>query len=158
MPRKRTDKKLPEAGRGLGEMQTDLAAGSTHKQSDLNMLGRALRENWPIPQEKRQTIVDRVVKVVETGDFDQVTKAAAVLVQMSKVNQADQHHQEDIEAGKKQPDRGPMIVMVDARGNQEHVSLGQYYERTVIDPPEAPAPSVPLPGADPQGPVPEQGR
>lgn len=99
---------------GLGELQTDLLVGNTHRASDTNMVRRAMNENWHIAPEKRPKVVDRLLKNVKDGDIDQSTKAAAVLVNMTKVNQADLHHVENLNAPKTPPvqNLGPTIMLV----------------------------------------------
>lgn len=79
---------------------------------------------------------------------------------LESLAQAERHHQEKLEAGKKQgPGSAVPILIVDARtGAQEHVNLREYYRRTVIDAPEGTSPSVSLPAPDGGGPGPEQGR
>ena len=97
--------------RGLGPLQTDLVAGSTHVASDLNMLRRAIKEGWPIDQHKRPAIVDRLLDITNKTGSTVMTKegpvtldavadsnaisAARVLVAMAGQNQADRHHDAD---------------------------------------------------------------
>lgn len=138
----------------LGALQTDLAAGATHRASDLNMIGRAVREEWPIPEAKRPAVISRLLKNVEKGDVDQSNKAAMVLTNMSRVNQADRHHTEKIKADANKPKEAVRILVLDGRGSERAVNLREFYDTTVID---AAPPALQLPAADAAGSGSEQG-
>lgn len=88
------DREVPSGGQG-GVLALD---DSHHTRAGLRMLGRAIREEWPIPMEKRPAIVERVLARSEGGDDDLAQKADELLVKMTAVNQRDAHHVEKLTA------------------------------------------------------------
>lgn len=81
-------------------------AAGIGKTSDINLLRRAARERWPVPQEKRPMVVGKMLAIVEQesttipspgGGEVEVSNArnqvaaARVLVAMEQQNQADEH-------------------------------------------------------------------
>lgn len=85
---------------GLGEV----LAGATHVPSDVNLVRRAAKERWPIPEHKRAVIAERLVDIVETNaDARNQTAAARVLASMDGLNQTDEHLEDKnarLDAGK----------------------------------------------------------
>ena len=64
-----------------------ILADPHHAGMDAKLLRRALRERWPIPEAKRPTIVERLVKIVdESPDDGDAIKAASVLRSMDADN------------------------------------------------------------------------
>lgn len=78
--------------------------------SDVKLVGRAVREHWPVPAAVKPRIVDRLLDIVEKETCQVMSKegpvsldgpadansvaAARVLVAMTGQNQADRHHRE----------------------------------------------------------------
>ena len=81
-------------------MQTDILAGTSHHPSDLNMLRRAIREEWAVDPAKRPAVVERLLKEAGGPSPALAIKASMVLVQMIRQNQADRHHIESLSVPK----------------------------------------------------------
>jgi hypothetical protein len=76
-------------------------------KSDCNMIRRAVKAGWLVPQEKRPEVVKRLLEIVDTREHvtaddtgadaadRNAIAAARVLVAMTGENQADLHHVED---------------------------------------------------------------
>jgi hypothetical protein len=76
--------------------------------SDINLARRAVRQRWPVKDEHRGIVVDRLMDIVQKAEVSVMTKegpekiegpadsnaiaAARVLVAMESQNQADEHH------------------------------------------------------------------
>lgn len=77
--------------------------------SDIRMVGRAIRERWDVPEEKRPQVVTRLLDIVATTEVTvmgadgvavavtdkadtNAIQAARVLIGMTAQNQADDHH------------------------------------------------------------------
>lgn len=79
-------------------MSDELTIGSNPKQvqPDAKLIQRAIRQRWPIPEEAKKVIVDRMVGFVTDPlmDADRVTAAARMLVVAEGQNQADDHLRE----------------------------------------------------------------
>jgi hypothetical protein len=60
---------------------------------DTRLLDRAVRENWPIPEEYRKPVVDRMYDIVTDSKTKarEASIAARVLVAMEQQNQAERH-------------------------------------------------------------------
>lgn len=75
-------------------------------KSDCNMIRRAVKAGWLVPQEKRPDVVKRLLEIVDTREHvtaddggaeaadRNAIAAARVLVAMTSENQADTHHVE----------------------------------------------------------------
>jgi Flp pilus assembly secretin CpaC len=60
--------------------------------NDVRLIGRAMRERWPIADNLRAGIVQQLVKIIATSDSDRARVAAArVLKDMDALNQSDEH-------------------------------------------------------------------
>ena len=100
----------PDAGNG--EELTILSDADDLKQTlaDARLMGRAIRERWPIDEQKRMALVNRLCRIVEKEDvattdqqggvqYDEdkadrnATAAARVLVAMMAQNQRDEQPQ-----------------------------------------------------------------
>lgn len=144
----------------LGALQTEVGAGATHRNSDLNMIGRLVREQWPIDPAKRPAVVRRLLDNVKRGDIDQSNKAAMVLTNMSRVNQADEHHGEKVDQAERHHKEGKKvrsehavrILVSDGRTEREVSSLREFYDTTAIEA----APALPVSAKDAPGSLPEQ--
>jgi hypothetical protein len=79
-------------------MSEDYTIGSNPKQvqPDAKLIQRAIRQRWPIPDEAKKVIVERMVGYVADPllDADRVTAAARVMVAAEGQNQADDHLRE----------------------------------------------------------------
>lgn len=61
---------------------------------DLRLIGRAVKQRWPIPQEKKQEILDRLFSIVTDNPDDEVAiKAIGQLRGMEQQNQKDEQTQ-----------------------------------------------------------------
>lgn len=61
---------------------------------DLRLVGRAVKQRWPIPEEKRVAILSRLFRIVEENPEDEVAiKAIAQLRGMEQQNQKDEQTQ-----------------------------------------------------------------
>lgn len=142
---------------GLGGLQTNVADGATHRASDLHMIARAVREQWPIPMDKRPSVVERLIRNATDQSVDPgvSVRAAGVLVAMTALNQKDDHHVEDIAAGKHTPATGDIRILVvnDAGAERAVGSIGEFYRSTAKA-----SPPVDLPDGHAVRPEPLQGR
>ncbi len=68
--------------------------------TDLHMTERALRQGWPISDEKRREITEQMTKLASAPETRPRTRAMAVrvLAQLDSLNLRDQHHVERLEA------------------------------------------------------------
>lgn len=111
----------PQDEGGQGEISA--LADSHHERAGFKTLGRAVRERWPIPPERRQRILTVLQQIVETDTFEvektetesgpngegqssrkvgsismpnhrNQVAAAKVLLAAAKLDQDDQHHVE----------------------------------------------------------------
>ncbi len=95
--KKKCTKPDESGGRGVLE-------DAHHLRADAQLLSRAIKQRWPVPPEKRGTIIEKLVKVVEQesttvidseGNPIEITNArnqaacARVLVAMDALNQSD---------------------------------------------------------------------
>ena len=57
-------------------------------RSDIRRIGRAVRERWPIPDNKRAQIVGRLIEIVESYESDprDIVAASRVLAAIDKMN------------------------------------------------------------------------
>lgn len=57
-------------------------------KKDLQMVGRAVRERWPIPEAARGQIVAKLLEIVTSSDADprDINQAARVLASIDKMN------------------------------------------------------------------------
>ena len=95
---------------GQGELTV---LGDPHREkSDLNLIRKAVRLRWSVPDEKRPAVVGRLLKIMERESVDvpcgegvfpstyhadaNAIKAAAVLRGMEQDNQRDDHHADDL--------------------------------------------------------------
>lgn len=92
--------------RAMAKRKTDLLAGK-RVLADMNTIRRALRERWPIPEETRSVLLERLKTIIEKPTVQAMSKdgpvsldgpadanavrAASVLVAMMAQNQADDH-------------------------------------------------------------------
>lgn len=55
---------------------------------DIKMVGRAVRERWPIPAEARAQIVMKLIAIVSSSEVEprDITSAARVLASIDKMN------------------------------------------------------------------------
>lgn len=58
------------------------------RRSDVVLVGKAIRDRWPIPDEVRAKIVERLLEIVTSSDSEprDVNQAARVLVSIDKQN------------------------------------------------------------------------
>ena len=79
--------------------------------ADALLMGRAIKERWPIAQEYREAIIKRLVTIAvdKQSTRREATAAARALMYAEAQNQSDQHH----EAGKVV--HHDHVVTVDAR-------------------------------------------
>lgn len=65
-------------------------ARTGHERADAAMVGRAIRERWPIPEEYRAPIVNRIVRIVvdPSSSNREATSAARCLATMDSQNVA----------------------------------------------------------------------
>lgn len=54
------------------------------KRSDIQMVGRAIKERWPISDKIRETLVAKLLEVVIHGEPREIVSAAKVLSSMDK--------------------------------------------------------------------------
>lgn len=73
-----------------------------HNRADAVMIRRAIREGWPIPQDTKAKVVEKMAKMLDSDNPGQVLGAARTLVQADSVNvkregldQKDDHHADD---------------------------------------------------------------
>jgi len=59
-----TDKPSGPAAGGLGSLQSDVLAGTTHTRSDLRAVARAVNEGWIVPADARPELVERLREIV----------------------------------------------------------------------------------------------
>lgn len=73
-----------------------LLADGPKLHDDLRLLGRAMRERWPIDDDFKQQIIDRVRSIVAFNPDDEIAlKAVAQVRGMEAQNQKDEHAQID---------------------------------------------------------------
>lgn len=111
----------PESCGGLG----GLLLGPTHIESDLNMLRRAIAEDWPIAMEDRPPIIARLRGIVAKKETMVMTKdgiemldgpadrnaiaAAAVLERMVGTNQDERHFVTKLVVDGQRPQGGGVV-------------------------------------------------
>lgn len=104
-----------ESQRGQGGGIRDLLSDPHRIRGDLKTLGRAVREDWPVPEDVRPAIIERLVGIVAKRENEVVYKdgvatvdgpadrnaiaAAALLRQMTGDRMTDEHHLERIKHG-----------------------------------------------------------
>lgn len=73
-----------------------------HNRRDLQMLGKAIRERWPLPARTADIVPEVMLGIVEGSTEDRERIAAArVIVTMMGQNQADEHHTDKTAQGDK---------------------------------------------------------
>jgi hypothetical protein len=76
--------------------------------SNTRLLERAIRERWPIPEEKRKAIMDRQIEIAidPKADAREATNAARTVIMADKINQQEEQ----------------------GAGNEQHLHLHQHGE------------------------------
>jgi hypothetical protein len=59
---------------------------SSASRSDLRLLRRAIRQDWPVPEERRQSLLDEVFPLIHRGDTRLAIAVAWVLVEAEAAN------------------------------------------------------------------------
>ena len=67
------------------------------KRSDIRLVGRAVKERWPISDDMRKRIVDSLMTVLVAGEPREIVSACRVLASIDKMNVDLDHAVEQLE-------------------------------------------------------------
>lgn len=85
------ESQLPDAGRG------SLLDDGAKLHDDCRLIMSAIKKRWPIPDEMKEALVNRIGKIItENPDDEVVIKVANVLRGMECSNQSDEHKVIDV--------------------------------------------------------------
>lgn len=91
---------VQSASEGAGGRGGNLFSNPKHTQTDLKMIERAIRNRWPISDELKAMIADRVTGIVETSESTRdVINAARVAIQADALNAKREAMELDAEKG-----------------------------------------------------------
>lgn len=70
----------------------EMLASGTGNSRDTRLLKRALKQRWPIPEDKKQAIIDRQVKIAtdEGASPREATDAARTVIMADRINMEDE--------------------------------------------------------------------
>jgi len=71
---------------------------SRRLRSDLRLVDLAIRKRWPISDEMKTELVEKLVSIAELGTFEESLRAISILIAVEAQNQKDDHLRGEVRA------------------------------------------------------------
>lgn len=72
---------------------SDIMQDKTYEKKDAAMVGRAIKQRWPIPEDLKAEVIAEARRMLTDQSADRRARAAAmkIVIESDKLNQADEH-------------------------------------------------------------------
>lgn len=102
--------------------QGELLADPAHSRADLRLIGRAIKERWPIEEAKRKPLIDELLSIAMNTDNEVKERilAARAVIEADKVNMT-QEERDD-----------PTPLVIDVRHGDERAAFAGFLRDIAI--------------------------